>query len=404
MNYQSFKVHLILKMDKTNKKGLAPIFARIKTNGLKIEISTNRNLEPVYWSNEDELALTTFKTHKEINHYLESFRSKIYAAYNSVLSTGESISAELLKKALFGTPQKKKYTLIETATQHNELFEKLIGVKYSYGSYKNYKTTLKYLKEFIHIQYKSRDIPLEAVNYTFCEQFYMYLIEEKACHNNGANKQLQRVSKIINYAVRAGYISTNPMTSYSLTFNPTTRIALTMHELNKVENLIIQRKELEQVRDIFVFMCYTGLAYIDIKRLEAKDIQHGDKGEAWIKMERQKTKITFTVPLLKPAMKIMKSFITKTKSEGLLFPVLSNQKMNDALKLIQELAGINKNFSTHLGRHTFATTVTLNNDVPIETVSRMLGHTNIRTTQIYAKVLDNKIKSDMKKLKETFDL
>ena len=404
MNYQTFKVHFILKMDKTNQKGQVPIFARIKTNGLKIEISTSRNLEPAYWSKTDELALTTFKSHKELNHFLENFRSKIYEAYTSVMSSGESISAELLKKILFGPPQKKKYTLIVTATQHNEHFASLIDIKYSKGSYKNYKTTLKYLIEFVPLHFKTKDIPLEKVDYSFCEAFYMYLITRKTCHNNGANKQLQRVSKIMNYAQRLGYITTNPMASYTLKFNPNIRIALTMNELNKLEKMVIKRKELAQVRDVFVFMCYTGLAYIDIKRLEVKHIHEDEKGEAWIKMERQKTKIVFTVPLLKPAFNLMLRYRSLRKTESLLFPVLSNQKMNDALKVLQELVGIEKNLSTHLGRHTFATSVTLNNDVPIETVSRMLGHTNIRTTQLYAKVLDVKIKNDMNVLKKKLEI
>ncbi len=155
-----------------------------------------------------------------------------------------------------------------------------------------------------------------------------------------------------------------------------------------------------QVRDVFIFQCYTGLAYSDLKELRPEHIYRGDDGNLWIRMERQKTAISFSVPLLKPAIELQNKYINADRKSVYLFPVLSNQKMNDNLKIIQELAGISKNLTTHLARHSFATTITLNNDVPIETVSRMMGHTNLRTTQLYAKVLDAKIGSDMKKLRD----
>lgn len=185
MIYQSFKVHFVLKLDKTNQKGLAPIFARIRVNRLKIELTTNRKIESINWSSEKEFALPNFKANKELNQYLETFKSKIYGTYTSLLSTGQPITADLIKEGLFGKPQKKKHTIIETTIQHNEQFEKLIGVKYSYGSYKNYKTTLKYLIEFIPLTYYKKDLPLESIDHAFCEAFYLYLITDKACHNNG---------------------------------------------------------------------------------------------------------------------------------------------------------------------------------------------------------------------------
>lgn len=389
-----------MKREKINQQGLAPIYARIKSNGLKIEVTTSRRIAPIHWFRTTESAFATTKFNRELNQYLETFKSKIYQAYTSVLSSGEGLTAESLRKELFPEPKRKRHMLIETAMQHNEQFEKLIGVKFSKGTFKNYKTTVKYLHEFLPLQYKAKDIYLDQLDYAFCEGFYVFLITNKACHNNGACKQLQRIKKFVNYAIRAGYLVTSPMASYPLEFKQYNRTALSMTELNKLESLIIQRRALEQVRDIFVFMCYTGLAYVDIKRLESKHIELDEKGDVWLKMERQKTAISFSVPLLKPAVRIMQEYWNLDKKDGLLFPVLCNQRMNDALKLLQELAGIEKRFTTHLGRHTFATTITLNNNVPMETVSKMLGHTNIRTTQIYAKVLTNKIDSDMTKLRD----
>ena len=164
--------------------------------------------------------------------------------------------------------------------------------------------------------------------------------------------------------------------------------------------LIYKEKTLKEVRDAFVFQCFTGLSYSDLKRLSEKHIYKVGNGDLWIKMERQKTEVGFSVPLLKPAARLLDEYLQSNNDSEYLFLVLSNQKMNDNLKVIQEIADISKNLTTHLARHTFATTVTLNNNVPIETVSKMMGHTNIRTTQLYAKVMDMKIEADMQNLKD----
>lgn len=403
MQQQTFRVHFILKLDKLNKDGLAPIYARIRMNGIKVEISTTRFIDPKNWLLDSQTAFPLTKNNKALNQYLDSFKNKIYTGYTSMLSTGESINGELLRQSIFGKPLQKKYNLIETTIEHNEQFEKQIGIKYSQGSYKNYKTTLKYLIEFVKSFFSKTDIPLDKMDYKFCENYFSFLTTKKQCNTNGANKQLQRVKKIVNYAIKLGYINSNPIASYSLQFKPARKIPLSMEEIDRLVKLNLERKTLSQVRDIFIFQCYTGLSYSDIKRLRSSDIEKDGKGVLWIKMERQKTEIEFSVPLLKPATKLVESYLKTNEGDFYLFPVLSNQKMNDNLKVIQEIAGLSKNLTTHIGRHTFATTVTLNNDVPIETVSKMLGHTNLRTTQLYAKVLDGKIGSDMLRLSNKLD-
>lgn len=392
-------IKFILKIGK-QKQNDASIIARIRVNGLKVEVNTSRTIGKENWSPQMQKFIPENKATKELNAYLESFRNRLYMAYSSLLSTGEEINADRFKQAIFGKQIHKKCGLIEVAQQHNEEFEKQVGNKYSQGSYKNYKSTLKYLIEFVPMQYKKIDIPLEDADYKFCEGYYTFLTKKKTCTNNGANKQIQRVKKIINYAIKHGYTSTNRMAAYQLHFKPINKIALTMHEINKLASLIIQRETLRQVRDVFIFQCYTGLSYSDLKGLKSEHIHKDDKGDLWIKMERQKTEVSFSVPLLKPAADLLEKYTRYNNGSEFIFPVLSNQKMNDNLKIIQEIAGITKNLTTHLARHSFATTITLNNDVPIETVSRMLGHTNLRTTQLYAKVLDAKIGSDMNKLRD----
>jgi site-specific recombinase XerD len=395
MATNSFTLKFVVKTEKQDNFGLVPIYAKMYINGQKLELSTNKRIEPFKWDKYNKNA----KYDNDLNEFLELFKTKMYNTYSKALLNDEYLTPELFKTMLKGVkkPTQKVYHLIETATLHNQNFEKMIGIKYSYGSYKNYKSTLKYLKEFVPIYTNAKDIPLEEVNYNFCESYYGYVTTEKTCTTNGANKQIQRLKKIVNYAIKQGFISKNPMATFTLEFKPVNRVTLTIEELKKLIEFDFQRPTLEKVRDIFIFQCFTGLSYADIKTLCLNDIE-----ENLIKMDRAKTGNQFTVPLLTQALGLIEQYADYENATKPIFPVLSNQKMNSNLKLIQEIAGIKKSLTTHIGRHTFATTIALANGVPIETVSKMLGHTKISTTQVYAKVLDDKIIKDMDKLKDRF--
>lgn len=395
MPTNSFTMQFIVKSEKKDKMGMIPIYAKMYINGVKMEISTNRRIEPKNWDRYHK----NDKFDKELNQFLELYKTKLYNTYSKALLKDEYLTPELFKEIFLGTKKEKVkiHYLLETATLHNQNFEKMIGIKYSYGSYKNYKSTLKYLKEFVPIYSGAKDIPLEEVNYNFCESYYGYVTTEKTCTTNGANKQIQRLKKIINYAIKQGFISKNPMTTFTLEFKPVNRVTLTIEELKKLIEFDFQRPTLELVRDIFIFQCFTGLSYADIKSLNLKNIE-----ENLIKMDRAKTGNQFVVPLLALTLGLIEQYADYENTSKPIFPVLSNQKMNSNLKLIQEIVGFNKSLTTHIGRHTFATTITLANGVPIETVSKMLGHTKIATTQVYAKVLVDKIIQDMEKLKDKF--
>ncbi len=394
MKSTSFTIKLFLKVERQKKDGTATIYARLRLDGNKMELTSNKNATPEQW-NDKAGKVIKHPDSRQLNKYLEAFVSKINNAYSQLFIAQQHITLEAIRSLVLGLPAKEKsVTLLSVATEHNVQFEQLIGVKYSYGSYKNYKSTLKYLIEFIPLYTHKKDIPLSGVNYRFCEAYFSYLTTSKQCHTNGANKQLQRLKKIINYAIKLGYIQTNPMASYTLEFEPVDKVALTQMEIQQLFELDLKRPVLQHVRDIFLIQCFTGLSYSDIKLLAPEHISLGQNDTYWIRMRRQKTKVSFAIPLLQPALLILDTYI---KSPGYpILPVLSNQKMNENLKLIQELAGIHKNLTTHLARHTFATTITLSNGVPLETVSKMLGHTKLSTTQIYAKVLDSKIDNDMK--------
>lgn len=401
MTPNTFSVQFIIKVDKMDNGGFVPIYAKVFINGTKIELSTFQKVNPNHWDKSKKQIKTNTKTANEINQFLENFKSRIYACYSKLILSDQDLNASTFKNKFYGNKVVEKLPkIIEVALQHNKNFESLIGVKYSYGSYKNYKTTLKYLQQFVPKMYNVKDIELTKVNFNFCEKFYSFLTTEKSCKTNGANKQIQRLKKIINYAIKQGYINFNPMATFSLEFKPVNKIALTQDEINKLSKMTFSRTTLDNVRNAFLFQCYTGLSYADVKRLSIKHLHKDDNGKLWIKMERAKTTTYFSVPLLPKALEILEKYKELKLKGDLILPVLTNQQMNNNLKLIQELAKINKNLTTHLARHTFATTITLGNGVPIETVSRMLGHTKLSTTQVYAKVLDNKIANDMEVLKE----
>lgn len=400
MTPNTFSVRFIIRNDRMDSEGYVPIYAKVTINGERISIALNHKTKASSWIATSDLVKTNAKNSKEINEAIESMKSRIYQAHSHILATNKPLNAEQLKIQLFGIEVTEKLpSLLEIVKLHNANFEKMVGIKYSPGSYKNYKTSLLFLTEFIPSFNGKKDIQLKDVNYKFAEAFFTYLTTVKTCKQNGANKQLQRLKTIINYAIKQGYLQTNALNAFSLEFTPVNKIALTMGELIRIQELKLQRTTLQDVRDVFLLQCYTGLSFGDVKRLSKNDIHRISENEYWIKMSREKTKIGFTVPLLPQAMFILLPYLDVKEAEMPLLPVLSNQKMNDNLKLIQELVGISKNLTTHLARHTFATTITLGNGVPIETVSRMLGHTKLATTQMYAKVLDNKIASDMRKLK-----
>ncbi len=395
MNNTHFNIGFFIKPTKINSQGLVPIVARMMIQGLKTEISTNKRVAITQWDQATQTVIN-HDSLGEMNTYLQTFKNKIDNAHSHLFIAKQEITADKIKAMIYGEDVIKTYSLIAITEEHNNQFEKLIGAKYSYGSYKNYKTTLSYLKEFVRKQYNRQDIPLKDINYKFCERYFHFLTSEKPCNNNGANKHIQRLKKIINYAVKMGYTNANTVASYSVKFTPFNRAKLTWEEINKLKKQNLTNPTLRNVLQVFLFQCYTGLSYSDVKKINRDNIIVGVDGRAWVSMVRTKTKIVFSVPLLPPALKILSAFKQNNKEASEpIFPVLSNQKMNDNLKIIAGIAQISTNLTSHVARHAFATTITLQEGVPIETVSRMLGHKSIRTTQVYATVTEQKISKDM---------
>lgn len=316
------------------------------------------------------------------------------------------VSSNAIKAHYLGEDDNRK-TLIELVTYHNT---NMLSVLKS-GTMKNYYTTEKYLKRFLIQKLKTEDIYLKQLNYRFITDFEHYLRNYRNSNkqlmltNNGVMKHLERLKKLVNLSIKLEWTIKNPFQKFQLKFDKYDRQYLTDRELVLIENTYFNQERLERVKDIFVFSCYTGLSYIDVKELTIHQIVKRMDNKLWIHTKREKTDETVKIPLLPKALEIVEKYkhIPKLTNSECLLPLCSNQKTNSYLKEVATVCGIHKNITFHVARHTFATTVMLTNGVPIETVSKLLGHAKLSTTQIYARVLDIKISEDIDNLLERLE-
>jgi site-specific recombinase XerD len=403
MMNKTFGLLFYLKKSKANASGKLPIYLRITIDGKRTEISTKRTIEIEKWSVEANKAIGRTEDVRELNAYLDSLISRVYQSHRDLIQDNKEVTAETLKNKFLGV-EEKQVTLITLFKEHNKRVEKLIGKGYSTGTLDRYKTVFKHLQEFMKHNYNVSDICFNRINHKYITDFEFYLKSERNCGHNSAIKYIKNFKKIVRIAIASDLITKDPFLNYKVQLKVVKREFLSEEEIQTMLEKDLHTHRLEIVRDIFIFCCYTGLAYSDVKKLSKDSIVIGIDGEKWIKTNRTKTGTRSNIPLLPPALKILKKYENSplSVSKGVLLPVLSNQKSNAYLKEVADLCGIKKNLTTHLARHTFATTVTLSNGVGIESVSKMLGHTSIKTTQHYAKILDRKVSDDMAILKQKF--
>ncbi|MBZ9651815.1 site-specific integrase [Psychroflexus sp. CCL10W] len=392
-----------IKKSKTNSLGKASIFLRITLEGKRSEFSIHRKVDVSRWNSKSQLVLGNSPEAKEINKHLNVLRNKVYTIQQNFERNNESYSAIDLRNLLQGKNKSQKM-LLEIFQEHNDQVDSLIGKDFAAGTAERYRTCKKHVEAFIKTKYKKNDIPVQQVDHKFITGLEYYLKSTRRCAHNSAIKYITNFKKIIRIAHANDWIDKDPFLNWKGKLKIVDREFLNEEEIQKIIELDLKMERLDQVRDIFIFCCFTGLAYADVKKLNRNDIISESDTEEWIKTKRSKTDIRSNIPILPIAKKIIEKYEDNDllKEKGLVLPVLSNQKMNAYIKEIATLAGITKNLTFHLARHTFATTVTLTNGVPIESVSKMLGHTNLKTTQHYAKILDMKVSRDMKILREKF--
>jgi len=379
------------------KTGMVPIYCRVRYGDTTAQFSTKIDVPYINWDSKRTRVKGNSK--KAMNLKLETLRISIIEKYDALIKTNVIITAKTIID-YYKNDTLIMNSVINVFKQHNTNMKSLIGIEYSYGSYKNYKTTLKHLIKYINTKYNANDIFLNKINYDFIYNFSQFLLLHTECNHNGMMKHIQRFKKITNFCINNNYITNDPFAGFKISFKKSNRVYINKQELHTLKNITLN-DSLSKVRDIFLFACYTGLSYIDLYNLSLKNIRKGYDNLQWIYVKRHKTNIPSNIPILPPAFSILKKY-KKQKNINRIFPMISNQKMNKALKEIAHLCNFNKKLTFHSARHTFATTVTLTNGVPIETVSKMLGHNNIKTTQLYARVIDSKISSDMLILRQKF--
>jgi site-specific recombinase XerD len=404
-NMEKFRVSFYLNKQRA-KHGQIPITVRIYVEGLRAEIATRHFVNPLDW--DEKLGLLKPGSANEflVNTYINDVRGQLSQQYLLLVTAKASISAKKLKCMFLGIEEDakpKEKTIAEAFDYHNLKMMDMVKIgKISPATLIKFKITKNKVLEFIKLNYKQKDMELKDLRLRFVTEFEHFLLTTQNINTNTAHKYIKHLKKVINMSVGLDWMVKNPFQQFKCVYVSPDRQVLNQDELNLLINKEIDIDRIAKVRDVFLFCCYTGFAYADVFEFEHNAVTKGLDGEYWISKNRQKTGIRESVPLLPIALDIIEKYredeycITFNK----LLPVNSNQKYNAYLKELADICGIKKYLTTHIARHTFATTVTLANGVPIETVSSMLGHTNIRTTQIYAKVVEQKVSDDMIKLRQ----
>ncbi|MGM0934045.1 MAG: site-specific integrase [Bacteroidota bacterium] len=400
-----FHTHFHIVNKKKDKRGLVPIYLRLTVNRKRKEYSISRRIQPEFWSIKMEKVMGNNPIEKEINTHINNIRHKLNKIHQVLSDSDEPISASRMIQELKGEKKPKPKMTLEVFKEHNEQMDRLSGKSISKSTAKRYWTCYNHIEQFLNEEFKADDYPMNEINHHFISKLEYFLKTKRECNHNSALKYVNNFKKIIRIALANQWIDRDPFYNYKVQFETVEREFLNEEEVQTLIEKDLHLDRLKLVRDMFVFSCYTGLAYSDVKKLSSTDITKGIDGGKWIRIKRTKTKSLSSIPLLPVAEEILDRYQDhpEVKDGKYVLPVLSNQKSNAFLKEIAALCGINKPLTTHLARHTFATTITLTNGVPIESVSKMLGHQDLRTTQHYAKIVDRKISDDMQALREKLE-
>ncbi len=389
------------------KNNQAPLYARITVDGKKLNLSLKRRIDVQLWNPQKQRLKGTGDKAKRLNQHLDEVHSSLFQCHRDLRVANKRITPQTIKSKYLGNDEKRIYTLKDIISYHNShMFEKL-----HWNTSRLYLTSQKYLLLFLKKKYKRNDMELSELDYKFILGFESFLRGHKPRHyqqqigNNAVMKHIQRLRRMITLAYQVEWIDNDPFRKFKQKLIPTHRGYLTAQELERIESLTLNSMRLGTVRGLFVFSCYTGISYIDLMQLTTASLVMGNDRSYWIATKRQKTRNPVKIPLLAKALVLIERYKVDTRSviNETLFPKISNQKVNAYLKEVAKLADIQKTLTFHMARHTFATTITLTNGVPIETISKMLGHSKLSTTQIYAKVIEQKVSDDMQLLRQKLE-
>lgn len=393
-----------LRKSRTNKENNAvPLYCRVTISGQRYDFPLNVSIRPGAWIAKAQKSVGRTELDREANRVIDETQHLIDDAVQRISQKRYELNIENFKMQF--KAQENEYSTIDKLFDYHEAIERK---NLRPGSYRGYIVTRKHLQDFTRIKYHLSDYPIEAVDKAFVFEFFAYLQGYRRegtirCAVNGALKHIARFKRVMNLAVQNEWIVTNPVCLLKAHKEYVEKGYLTEAELRKFKAVTLP-PHLCIARDIFMFSVYTGMAYVDISQLTANNITTGIDGSRWLNYHRQKTSQRVAVPLLEPAVELLEKYTAyhEGKAEQPIFPVPCNQAINRYLKAIAKAADIRKDITYHMARHTFATTITLSHGIPIETVSKMLGHASLAITQLYAKIVDKKVMDDMAQLKELY--
>lgn len=395
----SFAILFFIRDSRVRKDGTTSIEVVLTVNGERCAFSTGKKVKSCNWDKNKQQVKGKDEEAQSLNNYLKAIKAKLYQKEAELLERGFVITADLLRDAYFDKVESiKERSLFEVFEEHNQEQEKLIGNGVSKATHWVSVYTIRLLREFVQQKYKREDLYLRELNLSFIQSFHSFLRIDKGMAQNSSTKHLKLLKKIINLSVANSYMAFNPFSTYKVEREPVEIDFLDEEELRKIINFDTPLPRLERAKDMFLFGCFTGLSYIDIKTLTPEHFEKDNAGRIWIKKRRVKTGVLSRIPLLP----IAKLILDKYKGGDKLLPIQDPADINKNLKDIAILCGINKRICFHTSRHTFASTVTLANNISLEVVSKMLGHTNTRMTAHYAKLIDKCIGEQMDKLMDTF--
>jgi len=399
MERSSFSILFSIRESKARKNGNTPIEVTITINGERRSFSTGKQVKVTSWDKNKQLVKGKDEEAASLNNYLKAVKAKLYEREAELLDRGFVITAQLLYDAYFDKVEiLKEKSLLEVLAEHNKERKAMVGKNLAPATYWVFEYTARLLKEFIQSKYQRNDLYLRELNLSFIQGFHSFLLGEKKMGQNSSTKHLKFLKQIVNLAVANSYMTFNPFLPYKIEREPVEIDFLDEEELRRITNFDTPIPRFERAKDMFLFGCFTGLSYIDIKTLTPEHFEKDGSGRIWIKKRRVKTGVLSRIPLLP----IAKLILDKYKGGDKLLPIQDPADINKYLKDIAILCDIKKRITFHTSRHTFASTVTLANNISLEVVSKMLGHTNTRMTTHYAKLIDKCIGEQMDKLMDTF--
>ncbi|KUO63231.1 integrase [bacterium BRH_c32] len=395
MNKYKLNILFVIANNRTRKDGKAPIICRLTYKSKRKEFATGQFTNPDYWKSKDQMASPPNENY--VNNQLSLISQKLNQAFLLLQFKEVDFNVDDIYNSFLGKKSNAEKTIKDAFEYHTNRMQKLVGIDVKQVSVQKYFQTLEHVKTFLKFKYNKNDYLLKDLKMNFINDFEYYLKTEKKFKPHSVYKAIQRFRRVIRVSVSADYILKDPFVFHKIKKPKKQIVYLTQTELASLEKHKFSQVRLEQVRDCFIFCCYTGLAFQEMTNLDAKNIIKGFDGKQWISMERQKTGKQFSIPLLLKPKKILENFLRSSNdSNNKLLPIISNQKFNSYLKEIAEIVGIDKNLTHHIARKTFATTVLLYNDVPMEIVSELLGHSKMSITQEhYGKIVQKKVSEQM---------